>query len=366
MRMKGMILILIAGILLTMNSCKHNPVGPEIQPGSRDYVWSLDTLHTEFNDITGLWGSSPNDVWAGGRGGTLYNYLWHFDGKKWTTWFDYHPQVAYCTAMALFGFASNDVWMGGQAISDPGAGLSHWDGNEWGKYFNYNPDPELSNFAEVISIWGNRSDDVYAMGLILYRDSIYSSRGFILHYNGATWSELIKGERGHQFHFLRMIGAQGKLYVLEYRPNASSPDSSVLMLDELNGNRLVTVYSDIEQKIGFASISAIGGTLYLGTRSAGTSRFYSFSNGALEERFSIAGPAFAEQFDGRNADDIFLFSFDGLAHFNGNDVAYLYKFPQSTMQVSCWPAMFDQEIFLGIHNGSAVDYTLILHGKRNN
>jgi hypothetical protein len=362
MKIDGIILLSVGSILFAMNSCNDNGVAPLMQPGRRDYVWSLDTLQTEFNDISGLWGSSPDDVWAGGGGGTFENYLWHYDGKKWIAWFASHPQRVWCTAEAIFGFASNDVWIGGQSFGDPGAGLSHWDGSQWGRYFNYNPEPDSSGLVYVVSIWGNRSENVYAMGTILYKDASYTSRGFILHYNGSTWHEVLRGDRGYQYHFLRMVGAQDRVYILEYRPNDVKPDSNLLVLSELRRDHLAEIYSDIEQNIGFASISAIAGKLYLGTHASETSILSSYTQGTFVEQLSVRGSDFSTQFDGRNEEDIFLFTFSGLAHFDGTDIKFLYTFPSRTSQISCWPALFNKEVFFGIRDESKT-YCLILHGK---
>ena len=87
--------------LLVFDSCRDNGIGPVIGPGPRDYSWKMDTLRTEFNILTGFWGSSPNDVWAGGNGGAVENFLWHFDGTKWITWLEYHPQTTWCTAQTM-------------------------------------------------------------------------------------------------------------------------------------------------------------------------------------------------------------------------------------------------------------------------
>ena len=78
------IVIIISTLILFINwDCKKNPVGPEnIQPGRRDYTWTVDTLTVPNGDLFylfSLWGSSPTDIWAVGSGRTTLVTLWHYD-----------------------------------------------------------------------------------------------------------------------------------------------------------------------------------------------------------------------------------------------------------------------------------------------
>ena len=161
------ILLMLSGII----GCSHNSVSPvlqPVQPGSRDYVWTVDTIYTEFNVITGIWGSSPNDVWAVGDGGTAFDRLQHYDGNKWVPCLSYSKNIPLCGGRTLYGFATNDVWVGGQEIDVPGAGIWHYDGTRWSRSFLYAPEPDSFSFVEVLGIWGLRSNDVYACGVMGY------------------------------------------------------------------------------------------------------------------------------------------------------------------------------------------------------
>lgn len=68
MRLRWRIYILIA-LLLAVASCGlfENKKDPEFSSGRRDYTWTVDTLTNRPNGfIMGIWGASPNDVWAAG------------------------------------------------------------------------------------------------------------------------------------------------------------------------------------------------------------------------------------------------------------------------------------------------------------
>ena len=348
--------------LLMFGSCRDNSVGPVIGPGPRDYAWKMDTLRTEFNILTGLWGSSPNDVWAGGGGGTAANYLWHYDGKQWETWFENHPHRVWCTARAIFGFASNDVWMGGQAFSDPGAGLAHWNGTEWGEYYHY--EVQGAGPVYIVDIWGDRPDNVFAMGTALYADSINSSCGFVLHYDGSTWHEVFMGDRGPQYHFLRMLGAGGVVYLAEWREDLGNPPNVVESVFELHGNQLTSVFSDTEDHVGMLVLASVGGAPYVTMAAPPNSRVYKYSWGNLIEQFHIASPNFEYVIGGRNDEDVFLSMADGLGHFNGSDYQYMYTWPLNSLAIQR-RAIFETEVFFTILDGSSVTHSLILHGRLN-
>ena len=54
---------LMVFLAIFMVGCNNNPVTPkELEPGRRDYVWTVDTLETPFNTVRTVWGSSPTDV----------------------------------------------------------------------------------------------------------------------------------------------------------------------------------------------------------------------------------------------------------------------------------------------------------------
>ncbi|MGB9588147.1 MAG: hypothetical protein ACPL7O_08205, partial [Armatimonadota bacterium] len=289
------------------------------------------------------------------------DYLWHYDGKRWIPWYaTYHGEkgLAYCTGEALFGFSANNVWMGGQSLGDPGAGLCHWDGTRWGRYFNYNPQPDTFGLVSIRQIWGRRPNDIYAVGLMLYWSKLArdgTSRGFILHYDGSTWREILRTDSGYQYHFLELTGSQNNVYVTEYQENTENRDSSLVTLYELSGNRLIKLYSNTLGD-GLVSVAVIDDKLYLcvGVHNA---KVYLHSGGKFIEQFSVNDLGFLV---GRNEKDIFLAMSDGVAHFNGADIRYLYRFPRKYLVSNS--AVFEREVFFCIYDG-ATGTNMILHGR---
>ncbi|MDP2860092.1 MAG: hypothetical protein Q8N98_00055 [bacterium] len=355
------IFLLCVSISFTLNSCKDNPIAPPLPADPRDFVWTVDTLDMPMNAIYSIWGSSPNDVWATGPGGAPGDGLLHYDGKQWITWFRHHPQAWQVAGAALYGFAANDIWMGGQATSDVGAGIWHWDGTKWGQYFNYNPEPGTYGFGGITNIWGSQPNDVYACGSVSHSRNLVpqttSSRGIVLHYDGATWKEVVKGDSGHQYGFLKIRGEQSNVYVQEERIDQQVGDSIIFY--QLNGRQLNRIYPNAVNNPTWGNFGVITGKLifWMGHD------VYSYEGGAFVKQFSIDNPNFNQYLYGRSMKDIFIYMIDGLAHFNGTDIRYLYTWQlgKGTQNLND-AASFDNEVFICLFQGSPT-MNMVLHGK---
>ena len=176
-----MIFILIGLILLMLFGCKDNPVIPPspVVPDTTSHtiIWQADTLGDFMSDLSDVWGTSPDNVWAVGflyLGNSGTNVL-HYDGKKWEAANYFKTDLK-----GIYGFSETDIWAVG---SDPiypfrDALIAHYDGNSWSTK-EIIPDTEPLN-----KIWGTSSNDLFAVG----------SKGIILHYNGSKWTKMQSGK----------------------------------------------------------------------------------------------------------------------------------------------------------------------------
>jgi hypothetical protein len=182
-----MINIAIAGLCFLSLTCKSlTSPDDNVQPGNRNYIWTVDTLHDlAQTGLGGIWGSSPTNVWSGG-----YEDLFHYDGTTWTHW----PRIP-CDVNTIFGFSANDVWMGG----DDGK-IWHFDGSRWTENFIYRPDGFID--VNITDIYGTSANDIFAIGVIWYNDTTH--RGFILHNDGGGWREVYKANYYSQFGRVRV------------------------------------------------------------------------------------------------------------------------------------------------------------------
>jgi hypothetical protein len=343
-------LLMIGLFLLTLyGACQKNPVSSEDRgPGSRAYTWTVDTLDMPMNDVRCVWGAAPNDVWAVGPGGTRWDRLWHYDGTAWSA---YQEELMWCTGATLYGFASDNVWMGGGGgwLSD-GAAIWHYDGDQWEESYVYTVEGAYD--IVVNDIWGTRPTNMYACGVVGYFDGEVSSfRGFILHYNGRTWEEVLRATWDSQFVQIRQ-DRQG-VYVLSF----SKPDTtSFYVLREKTLHKLYSLSDRVEEG---GSLSVINQEVYFTIAKT----IYQYQDGTFQQQFTIQHPEYGYQIFGRHAQDIFVRMQDGLAHYNGTDLQYLYTFPpESRASISPSPVLFRNEVFFPVWAPGLHRSNMILHG----
>ena len=109
-----------------------------------------------------VWGSGPDDVWAGGDDGTMI----HFSGVAFTM----VATASTASIRGLWGSGPNDVWAVGDANT-----IQHWDGTAWSLVVGGQLFPELNG------IWGIGPDEIWAVG-----DGGYG--GALARWDGQTWS----------------------------------------------------------------------------------------------------------------------------------------------------------------------------------
>jgi len=325
--------ILSSILFLLLVSCKNNPlsVTAPATPGRRDYVWTLDTLKSSFNYFSGLWGSSPSDVWTVGDGADSESRLWHFDGNKWSV---YNKEQIICAGNALIGFSKDNVWM----VGDEGR-IWHYDGDRWAENFVY---VQNDGFANILDVLGSNSNDIYAVGDINLT-SVKEQRGFILHYDGHQWKEYFKANYISQFN--SVLGDNNNVFItgirLVFKPeNFIVVDSAYISRISVNKlNKIYEVAADLPM-----SLAQVGNDIaFVVTKS-----LYRYSNGSLEHVMDINNSNFASCVYGRSYSDIFIKMCDGVGHYNGTDIVYLYKFDSNYSYYSGRPMDFGNAIFFNI------------------
>ena len=338
----------ISFLFVVLISCNSNPTEPEQQPGRRDYVWTVDTLNIPMNVIGTIWGSSPQNVWTTGAGGVSEDRLLHYDGAKWIT---YKNEPIHCAGNTLFGFSANNIWMGG----DNNGRIWHYDGTRWSE--NYRYIVEGSHNVGIYNIWGLQPNDVYACGIISYivnGKDLWQS--FVLHYNGLTWKEITKASFNNLF--LRIRGEQNKAYIYSYSRSKVSTALDTISFYELNGNQLKKIYSNLNAEIAGGNIYTLNGKIYFLIGQD----IYRYNDGNFVKQFSLTSTNFGYQFYGRNEKDIFLRMKDGLAHYNGVDIQYLFNWQLYMVSIINEPAIFEKEVFFCLWD-AAHARNMVLHGK---
>jgi hypothetical protein len=128
-----------------------------------------------------VWGSAPDDVWAGGGGGGERSMV-HWDGKSWSAIVD--TAIQFGETRGIWGSSASDVW----AVGAQGS-ILHWTGTRWIEA----PAPEqLATGAQTLyAVWGTSASDIWAVGGV----NVYggTAPGVILHYDGLSWVEVQTG-----------------------------------------------------------------------------------------------------------------------------------------------------------------------------
>jgi hypothetical protein len=349
---------LLPSILLLFNfSCNDNPSHPEnnpIEPGHRDYTWEIDTLDMPMNNIHSIWGANPDDVWAVGPGGTFNDRLHHYDGESWKV---YDKEQIICTGRTIFGFSENNIWMGGGGGWSGRAGTFwHYDGSEWTENYRY----EVANSYNVTvkDIWGTNAKNVYACGTISFvNNGIDSWRGFLLHFNGSVWKELVKGKSNSQF--LRVREFNHKVFVFSFEPRKDNNDKDTISFYRIQKGSLEKIYSNSENSIGWGNFGIVGNQLLFWI----DNEVFAYNEGNLTNIFKVENKNFDYYLFGRNAKDIFINMKDGIAHYNGNNIKYIKKYNNPLLSTT-GGLLFKNEYFGGFLSRTNRS-NIILHGKIN-
>ena len=108
-----------------------------------------------------------------------------------------------------------------------------------------------------------------------------------------------------------------------------------------------------------ADISLINGEVYFALGSEIAIRV----DNKFQTVLKVDNPNFYQRIWGRNSKDIFLMMVDGLAHYNGTDIQYLFHYPFHTQVFGA--ALFDNDVFFLVYKSQG-NLNLIYHGKLKN
>lgn len=342
--MRFKLLLLTFAIPFVLVNCSENPVDGDdnIQPGSRDYTWEVDTLFLPFNFFTDITGTSPTDVWACGPGGELDKTLYHFDGQNWKPDLISRP----FSPISVSSFSVNSIWSSGLEGK-----IWRYDGNDWSEQFRLLAGVDtLVVLQEILAI---SETDIYTVGQYYISPKDYW--GIILHYNNNKWQKIQIPKIRTLFTEIRKDLNNNKLYLQGLTQQNLNENS--YQLYELNGTTLTEIKSGSQNDDEFGNILSLNSKVYflIGYE------FFCYK----ENTFSKIGrlsddPKFLNVGWGRNEKDVFLGMRDGIAHYNGKNTVYLYQAAENIFVRE--GIVFDNEVFfIGRTNGN----NLMIHGKLN-
>lgn len=136
--------------------------------------WSEVGLGVDVPLLNWVHAFGPDDVLAVGNGGTVL----HFDGTGWSL----QETPVENDLWGVWGASPDDVWaVGGRGRMEGQQTLLRWDGSTWREVPV--PDLERPNVYAFFKVWGTGPDDVWIVG----------QRGAVLHWDGSALTEHLVG-----------------------------------------------------------------------------------------------------------------------------------------------------------------------------
>jgi len=333
--------------LLSFNTCDSpTEIIDDAIPGRRDYVWSIDTLDAPGNFYYGLWGSSPINVWTV----TSSNWdksIFHFNGDEWIS----NQVVGLFNLKGLHGFSSDNIFVG----ADNGS-IWRFDGNNWKLFAKLQK--EGTDYFLFQNIWGESQSDFYAFGSGPDKNHL-ANNSIIAHYTNGDWTmlntDIIQGNVAH----LYKNKSDNKIYFrLTKVGGIQHIDSTIIY--EYTGTSYTKLYSSIETHGLQADISLINGEVYFILGDEIAKRV----NNQFQTILNVNSPKFYQRIWGRNSKDIFLLMTDGLVHYNGTDLEYLFYFNVTPQTQIYGAALFKKDVFFLVDEFRTGN-KFIYHGKLN-
>jgi hypothetical protein len=338
------------------------PVTKDKDP--RTYTWQRDTLGdgTYQTSMSGIWGSSANDVYVVGHAGPLYaGKIWHYDGSRWSDltpkYVEAFPaeQIFPWTCEGVFGFSSTDVWIVGyRDTTRPPTPFKkgfvmHYNGVSW-------QGTVIPEAKALLSVWGkSTSSDLWVGG----------EGGLFFHFDGSTWQQHIIPDTIMVHKIAGSIGA--RIYASGFTHNNTSgiDYSSLLEWDGANWNvsevaQQSNVYIDFT-----SSLSIADGTLYSCPYRAVKKRI---SVGVWQTLYSNPTANFFDLY-ANSASNIFVVgqsSGEAINHFNGQD---WYRYPLLTdSNIDAFRVWTDGKVAFVVETqrqplSGQWTLTFVLHGK---
>jgi hypothetical protein len=331
-------IVLVSSILfLQLISCKNNPVEASLQPGRRDYVWTITTINpgNESLVLGRISGSSASDVWAVGQSSATATSIWYYNGSQWRC----DSVARFIEPSGLYGINRNEVWLG-----NGNSTIWHFDGLRWHEYgvFNVTGFDWLNlNYFDGTSI-----NNIYGVG---YAEAYSNTwKAIIMHYDGTGWSFVNIPDVKVSFETVAIEPNSG---VLVMSGTVYDPTGFVAKVYCWDGKELKELLSES----GWSFVTKLGNEIFATL----ASKIYKYSNKQLvlwkdNSNNGINGNIIC----GRSSSDFFIGGNNGIMQYNGSDFTTIYS---TNLTVERGTVIGNDVFFIGLDYSKGKDY--IIHGK---
>ncbi|MBI4776110.1 MAG: hypothetical protein HY788_18360 [Deltaproteobacteria bacterium] len=257
-------------------------------------TWSRMTTVAFNFDLTGVWGSSDENLFVVGRSrsqDSLEGVILRYDGSNWlkmaTGLKDFELR-------AIWGTGPSDVWAvglqyGNQALHGV---ILHYDGREWSV-------SSTGTYSPLFDVRGDENGNGYAVG----------SDGTVLNYDGAAWS------------FVKYDPSLSDITWSEFRKVSVGPDGSLAVLDVWQ-NRVLSFHEGTWSWIDIPpdfTPNAIHGTPASGLLTVGSQgHMYRYDQGSWSPLTNVITTSDLNAIRGSSPENVFAVGKGGvILHYDG-------------------------------------------------
>lgn len=337
--MKNIALLFCAAMLLLgAGSCKKNPVEPPfpddggLTPGSRNYTWVADTIKNPYIYLRSIWGNSVDNIWT--TGDLMSDAIFKYNGHSWNL----DARVYINSPQGIWGY-NNCIWIS----NDKGSIWMFTDNNYTQQLKDFRINGGLTSFGNMA---GSSNNEIYAIGSVLLNNANYP---IILKFDGNSWTLDKRLNNPGGLSQIKYSSKNNKYYMV-----SNQPDYTVNVY-EYDRQDLKLIYDSQPTNAG-PTIAQIDGYSFIVIEN----KVYRYFNSRMENILEVDDSKFGGVVWGRNRNDIFIRMLDGLAHYNGTDIEYLFKTSGSTMMAPNM-AIFDKDVFVNVKDYNT-GYNMIYHG----
>jgi hypothetical protein len=241
----------------------------------------------------------------------------------------------------------------------------HYDGVSWRKSYVY-----AGRGNETAGIWinglhGTQWNDLYAVGGEFINFDQSKQHGFVLHYDGTTWKEVLSTSFSSEF--LTVTCENGNAFVWSLNADEAGRSSSDAiyrlkdgLLSEIFRPSTFTQYSTVGSLNGHVVFVLPQGICRYDESQVMSENGTILSTGSFIREFSIDDPYFSQAVCGRSLNDVFAIMHGGIAHWNGTDLTYLLRLDDPYTFIP-GRAIFAKDVFFAINDGSGTN--IVAHGR---
>jgi len=229
--------------------------------------------------------------------------------------------------------------------------IYHYDGKEWSKVYTYTIQ-EMGE-PDIFDLWGSSPSNIYAVGTVL-PDEGPPYRGFVLHYDGKNWKQLLVTDFGVQLQRVRqgregvIIRGGGQTY------EGQEPPYTTEVFYRYSKGHLEPLFSTTSDETLW--MNTVGGGIYYVVGN----KIQVLSSGTFKTVVSVPEGQVPISVSGRSKNDLFITTTRGVLHYNGEDIVPMFQLDDKNVTIYR-DLILKNDVFFLVNDFEA-ETNLIYHG----